>query len=75
MSRSALWRQEANVKERQRQADETFQRVLEEGKVSLLVVLHCKSIIKQSFSLRENFLFPLFPHKATLSKIASQTYQ
>ncbi len=34
MSRSALWRQEANVKERQRQADETFQRVLEEGKVS-----------------------------------------
>ena len=33
MSRSALWRQEANVKERERKADETFQRVLEEGKV------------------------------------------
>ncbi len=35
MSRSALWRQEANVKERERQANETFSRVLEEGKVRL----------------------------------------
>lgn len=34
MSRSALWRQEANVKERERQANETFSRVLEEGQVS-----------------------------------------
>ena len=34
MSRSALWRQEANVVERQRQAKETFQLALEEGNVS-----------------------------------------
>lgn len=34
MSRSALWRQEANVIERQRQANETFQLVLDEGRVS-----------------------------------------
>jgi pre-mRNA-splicing factor 38B len=32
MSRAALWRQEGNVKERERQALETFQLVLEEGK-------------------------------------------
>jgi pre-mRNA-splicing factor 38B len=32
MSRAALWRQEGNVKERERQAQETFQLVLEEGK-------------------------------------------
>lgn len=30
MSRAALWRQEGNVKERERQALETFQMVLEE---------------------------------------------
>ena len=38
MSRSALWRQEANVVERQRQADETFQQVLEEGKVCIVLL-------------------------------------
>jgi pre-mRNA-splicing factor 38B len=32
MSRAALWRQEGNAKERERQALETFQMVLEEGK-------------------------------------------
>lgn len=32
MSRSALWRQEANVKERERNAFETFQAAIEEGK-------------------------------------------
>ena len=32
MSRAALWRQEANVKERERQANETFQIALEEGR-------------------------------------------
>ena len=32
MSRAALWRQEGNVKERERQANETFETALEEGK-------------------------------------------
>lgn len=32
MSRSALWRQEANIKERERQASESFQRAYDEGK-------------------------------------------
>lgn len=32
MSRAALWRQEANVKERERQASETFELALEEGR-------------------------------------------
>lgn len=32
MSRAALWRQEGNMKEREHQAQETFQLVLEEGK-------------------------------------------
>ena len=32
MSRSALWRQEANVKERERQSAETFNVILEEGR-------------------------------------------
>jgi len=32
MSRSALWRQEANIKERERQASETFLKAFEEGK-------------------------------------------
>ena len=32
MSRSALWRQEANIKERERQSNETFNVVLEEGR-------------------------------------------
>ena len=31
MSRSALWRQEANVKDRARHAEETFARVISEG--------------------------------------------
>lgn len=34
MSRSALWRQESNVKERERQAQETFLNAVEEGRVS-----------------------------------------
>ena len=34
MSRSALWRQEGNVKERQRQAEQLFSRAVEEGRVS-----------------------------------------
>ena len=34
MSRSALWRQEGNVKERERIASETFQIAIEEGRVS-----------------------------------------
>jgi pre-mRNA-splicing factor 38B len=33
MSRSALWRQEGNVKERERTADEIFETVVEEGRV------------------------------------------
>jgi hypothetical protein len=33
MSRSALWRQEGNVKERERQAEELFQLAVEEGRV------------------------------------------
>lgn len=32
MSRSALWRQEANVKDRQRRADELFSQAIEEGR-------------------------------------------
>lgn len=36
MSRSALWRQEGNQKERERQADELFQLAVEEGRVSRL---------------------------------------
>mmetsp|Transcript_19859 Transcript_19859/g.43322 ORF Transcript_19859/g.43322 Transcript_19859/m.43322 type:complete len:102 (+) Transcript_19859:100-405(+) len=32
MSRAALWRQEANVKERQRQAEETFRLAIDEGR-------------------------------------------
>lgn len=32
MSRSALWRQEGNVKERERQADELFQLAVDEGR-------------------------------------------
>lgn len=32
MSRSALWRQEVNVKERDRVATETFQNAIEEGR-------------------------------------------
>lgn len=32
MSRSALWRQEANIKERERQSKEIFDVVLEEGR-------------------------------------------
>mmetsp|Transcript_4221 Transcript_4221/g.6384 ORF Transcript_4221/g.6384 Transcript_4221/m.6384 type:complete len:98 (-) Transcript_4221:1264-1557(-) len=32
MSRSALWRQEANVKERHRHAQDVWERVLEEGR-------------------------------------------
>jgi hypothetical protein len=32
MSRAALWRQEASLKERERQANETFQNALEEGR-------------------------------------------
>ena len=35
MSRSALWRQEGNVKERQRQAEQLFMRAVEEGRVSI----------------------------------------
>jgi hypothetical protein len=35
MSRSALWRQEANVQERERQADDAFLEAVEAGKVSL----------------------------------------
>ena len=34
MSRSALWRQQANIVERHRIATETFQEALEEGRVS-----------------------------------------
>ena len=33
MSRSALWRQETNVIERQRQANETFELAIDEGRV------------------------------------------
>lgn len=33
MSRSALWRQEANVKDRERTADEIFETVIEEGRM------------------------------------------
>eukprot|EP00980_Cylindrotheca_fusiformis_P028865 scaffold22661_cov200-Cylindrotheca_fusiformis.AAC.4 len=36
MSRSALWRQEGNVKERERQAEELFQLAVEEGRVGRL---------------------------------------
>ena len=36
MSRSALWRQEANVQERERQADDAFLEAVETGKVSLV---------------------------------------
>lgn len=32
MSRSALWRQEANIQDRQRRADETFHAAIEEGR-------------------------------------------
>jgi pre-mRNA-splicing factor 38B len=32
MSRSALWRQEANVQDRKRHAEETFARVISEGR-------------------------------------------
>lgn len=32
MSRAALWRQEAGVQERQRKAQEVFERVVEEGR-------------------------------------------
>lgn len=32
MSRSALWRQEGNIKDRQRKADETFAAAIEEGR-------------------------------------------
>jgi hypothetical protein len=34
MSRSALWRQEANVKDRERKAEECFRVAIEEGRVS-----------------------------------------
>jgi hypothetical protein len=34
MSRSALWRQEGNLKERERNADELFLSAVEEGRVS-----------------------------------------
>jgi len=37
MSRSALWRQEANVQGRERQADEAFLEAVEAGKVSCLI--------------------------------------
>ena len=40
MSRSALWRQEGNVKEREAKALQTFQNVIEEGRNS-----HLKGII------------------------------
>lgn len=39
MSRSALWRQEGNVKERQRQAEQLFSRAVEEGRVSFETTL------------------------------------
>jgi hypothetical protein len=39
MSRSALWRQEVNVVERQRKAEETLQLAVEEGKVSELMLI------------------------------------
>jgi|AntRauTorckE5430_2_1112549.scaffolds.fasta_scaffold24011_1 pre-mRNA-splicing factor 38B len=32
MSRAALWRQESNLKERERQANETFENAVEEGR-------------------------------------------
>mmetsp|Transcript_8905 Transcript_8905/g.12727 ORF Transcript_8905/g.12727 Transcript_8905/m.12727 type:complete len:105 (-) Transcript_8905:499-813(-) len=32
MSRAALWRQEGNVKERERKANETFENALDEGR-------------------------------------------
>jgi hypothetical protein len=38
MSRSALWRQEGNVKERERNAEELFLAAVEEGRVSCLSV-------------------------------------
>jgi pre-mRNA-splicing factor 38B len=34
MSRSALWRQESNVKEREQKAQDTFLSAVEEGRVS-----------------------------------------
>jgi pre-mRNA-splicing factor 38B len=33
MSRSALWRQEGNLKERERQAEDLFRLAVEEGRV------------------------------------------
>ncbi len=53
MSRSALWRQEGNVVERQRKAQETFDLALEEGRVRkniflpllFLVACICKDFV------------------------------
>ena len=36
MSRSALWRQEGNRKQREQQADDLFNMAVEEGRVSIL---------------------------------------
>ena len=42
MSRSALWRQEINVKERTRVANETFQIAVEEGRVRAEIMCFLK---------------------------------
>ena len=53
MSRSALWRQESNVKERQRHADEVFQNAILEGRVSFHFAL-------LMLSMKDSGLFTAF---------------
>ena len=40
MSRSALWRQDANVRQREQTASDIFSRAVEEGKVRILDCVH-----------------------------------
>ena len=58
MSRSALWRQEAHVKERERQAQDVFSTAVEEGRVS---AFHCHLLTLQTHT-----------HRRTLARLNSR---
>lgn len=57
MSRSALWRQEGNVKGRQREAEELFNLAVEEGRVSAVVNLSSIPFV----TLSNTCMFALLP--------------
>ena len=58
MSRSALWRQEGNRKERERQADELFLTAVEEGRVSLSTV--CLFLVTSWKGMEKKVLADIF---------------